>query len=96
MEVLDFVRMHLMGWPPLAQAAVALALIVSQQQADYTRNSHSPEKWAEHQGILTTFLPLLLGTSVGLLFGYSAVSAVVIGSLLASHSWDCLPSLDLI
>ena len=28
MEVLQFVRMHLAAWPPLAKAAVALALIV--------------------------------------------------------------------
>jgi len=28
MEVLDFVRMHLVAWPPLAKAAVALALVV--------------------------------------------------------------------
>jgi Kef-type K+ transport system membrane component KefB len=28
MGVLDFVRIHLAAWPPLAKAAVALALIV--------------------------------------------------------------------
>ena len=37
-------------------------------------------------GILTTTLPLLLGTAVGLLFGYAMVPALVIGSLLASHT----------
>jgi Kef-type K+ transport system membrane component KefB len=37
-------------------------------------------------GILTTSIPLLLGTTVGFLFGYSATSAIVIGSLLASHT----------
>ena len=37
-------------------------------------------------GILTTTLPLLLGTAVGLLFGYGMVPAIVIGSLLASHT----------
>ena len=37
-------------------------------------------------GILTTTLPLLLGTAVGLLFGYRMVPALVIGSLLASHT----------
>jgi Kef-type K+ transport system membrane component KefB len=37
-------------------------------------------------GVITTFIPLLLGTTVGLIFGYGAVAAVVIGSLLASHT----------
>jgi Kef-type K+ transport system membrane component KefB len=37
-------------------------------------------------GAITTFIPLLLGTAVGLLFGYQPVAAVVIGSLLASHT----------
>jgi Kef-type K+ transport system membrane component KefB len=37
-------------------------------------------------GLWTTCTPLLLGTLVGLLFGYSAVPAIVLGSLLASHT----------
>jgi Kef-type K+ transport system membrane component KefB len=37
-------------------------------------------------GLVTTTLPLLLGTAVGLLFGYRTVTAVVLGSLLASHT----------
>jgi Kef-type K+ transport system membrane component KefB len=37
-------------------------------------------------GVITTSIPLILGTSVGLLYGYRAVPAVVIGSLLASHT----------
>jgi Kef-type K+ transport system membrane component KefB len=37
-------------------------------------------------GLLTTLFPLLLGTVVGLWCGYQLVSAVVIGSLLASHT----------
>jgi len=37
-------------------------------------------------GLLTTSIPLLLGTMVGMLFGYSVTSAIVIGSLLASHT----------
>jgi Kef-type K+ transport system membrane component KefB len=35
-------------------------------------------------GMATTVLPLLLGTAVGLAFGYSAIPAIVIGSLLSS------------
>jgi Kef-type K+ transport system membrane component KefB len=37
-------------------------------------------------GITTTVFPLLLGTIVGLSFGYGLVPAIVIGSLLASHT----------
>jgi Kef-type K+ transport system membrane component KefB len=37
-------------------------------------------------GVLTTTLPLLLGTVVGLWLGYGLVPAIVIGSLLASHT----------
>src|SRR6478609_695283 len=37
-------------------------------------------------GIATTAFPLVLGTFVGLSFGYAAIPAIVIGSLLASHT----------
>jgi Kef-type K+ transport system membrane component KefB len=37
-------------------------------------------------GLWTTCVPLLLGTLVGFMFGYGAVAAVVLGSLLASHT----------
>lgn len=36
-------------------------------------------------GLLTTTLPLLLGSAVGFLLGYGPLAAVVLGSLLASH-----------
>ena len=42
-------------------------------------------------GFITTSLPLLLGMAVGLLFGYGAISAIVVGSLLASHTLLGLP-----
>ena len=45
-------------------------------------------------GITTTTLPLVLGTAVGLAFGYATIPAVVIGSLLASHTLLGLPVLD--
>jgi Kef-type K+ transport system membrane component KefB len=44
-------------------------------------------------GLLTTAFPLLLGTGVGLLFGYEPIAAVVIGSLLASHTLLASPIL---
>jgi len=37
-------------------------------------------------GVITTSLPLILGTAVGLVFGYAVLPAIVIGSLLASHT----------
>jgi len=37
-------------------------------------------------GLITTGFPLLLGTVVGLIFGYQLTAAVVVGSLLASHT----------
>jgi Kef-type K+ transport system membrane component KefB len=42
-------------------------------------------------GLITTSIPLALGTAVGLRFGYSTVAAVVLGSLLASHTLLALP-----
>jgi Kef-type K+ transport system membrane component KefB len=44
-------------------------------------------------GLLTTLTPLLLGTSVALWFGYPLVPAIVIGSLLASHTLLGLPTI---
>jgi Kef-type K+ transport system membrane component KefB len=42
-------------------------------------------------GLITTSIPLALGTAVGLRFGYSTVASVVLGSLLASHTLLALP-----
>jgi Kef-type K+ transport system membrane component KefB len=44
-------------------------------------------------GLLTTSLPLLLGTGVALVFGYATIPAIVIGSLLASHTLLGLPTI---
>ena len=44
-------------------------------------------------GLLTTTVPQLLGTAVALLFGYAFIPAVVIGSLLASHTLLGLPTI---
>jgi Kef-type K+ transport system membrane component KefB len=45
-------------------------------------------------GLTTTTIPLVLGTCVGFAFGYSTVPAIVIGSLLASHTLLGLPVID--
>ena len=37
-------------------------------------------------GLVTTTVPLLLGTLLGLAFGYGIIPAIVVGSLLASHT----------
>jgi len=37
-------------------------------------------------GFITTLIPLLLGTVIGLLFCYQIIPAIVLGSLLASHT----------
>src|SRR5580704_16564523 len=42
-------------------------------------------------GLITTSIPLALGTGVGLWFGYQPVAAIVLGSLLASHTLLALP-----
>lgn len=42
-------------------------------------------------GLLTTTIPLVLGTVVGLWFDYAAIPAIVLGSLLASHTLIALP-----
>src|SRR5215831_19411472 len=44
-------------------------------------------------GFLTTLLPQVLGTGVALVFGYPLVPAIVIGSLLASHTLLGLPTI---
>jgi Kef-type K+ transport system membrane component KefB len=42
-------------------------------------------------GLITTLVPQVLGTAFGLAFGYPMIPAVVIGSLLASHTLISLP-----
>ena len=37
-------------------------------------------------GVITTFIPAILGTGVGLVFHYNLLASLVIGSLLASHT----------
>ena len=42
-------------------------------------------------GVITTVVPQVLGTAFGLAFGYGIIPAIVIGSLLASHTLLALP-----
>jgi Kef-type K+ transport system membrane component KefB len=42
-------------------------------------------------GLITTLTPLLLGTAVGFWFSYEPIGAIVLGSLLASHTLLAAP-----
>jgi Kef-type K+ transport system membrane component KefB len=42
-------------------------------------------------GLVTTTVPLLFGTLLGLGFGYALIPAIVVGSLLASHTLPSVP-----
>src|SRR6516164_9184798 len=42
-------------------------------------------------GLITTIVPQMLGTAYGLAFGFGIIPAIVIGSLLASHTLLALP-----
>jgi Kef-type K+ transport system membrane component KefB len=42
-------------------------------------------------GIVTTSVPLVFGTLLGLGFGYAVIPAIVVGSLLASHTLLSIP-----
>jgi len=44
-------------------------------------------------GLLTTSVPQVLGTIVALAFGYQVIPAIVVGSLLASHTLLGLPTI---
>jgi len=52
---------------------------------------HQSQRKVTIFGLITTTLPLLLGTAVGLWFGYPAIPAIVLGSLLASHTLLGIP-----
>ena len=45
-------------------------------------------------GLATTALPLLLGTAAGLVLGYAPIPAIVVGSLIASHTLLAGPIID--
>ena len=42
-------------------------------------------------GLITTIVPQVLGTALGLTFGYGVIQSIVIGSLLASHTLLAMP-----
>ena len=52
---------------------------------------HHAQTRAVTFGLITTMVPQMLGTAYGLSVGYPIISAIVIGSLLASHTPIALP-----
>jgi Kef-type K+ transport system membrane component KefB len=52
---------------------------------------HQSQRKVTIFGLITTTLPLLLGTAVALWFGYPVIPAIVVGSLLASHTLLGIP-----
>jgi Kef-type K+ transport system membrane component KefB len=45
-------------------------------------------------GLMTTGVPFLFGTTVGLLFGYTLISSIVVGAMIASHTLLASPILS--
>ena len=68
-----------------AQLGVLLLMFFAGLEIDLTRFRQAQRKTIIF-GLWTTGLPLLLGTAVGFLFGYKPIAAIVLGSLLASHT----------
>jgi len=73
-----------------AELGKLLLLFFAGLEIDLARFRQAQRKTAIF-GLWTTVVPLLLGTGVGFLFGYKPVAAVVLGSLLASHTLLGLP-----
>ena len=69
----------------LAQLGALLLMFFAGLEIDLTRFRQAQRKTIIF-GLWTTGLPLLLGTAVGFLFGYKLIAAIVLGSLLASHT----------
>jgi Kef-type K+ transport system membrane component KefB len=69
----------------MAELGVLLLMFVSGLEIDVNQFRQARTR-SMLFGVLTTGFPLLLGTAVGLIFGYKLIPAVVIGSLLASHT----------
>jgi Kef-type K+ transport system membrane component KefB len=73
-----------------AELGKLLLLFFAGLEIDLARFRQAQRKTAIF-GIWTTVVPLVLGTAVGFLFGYRPVAAIVLGSLLASHTLLGLP-----
>jgi Kef-type K+ transport system membrane component KefB len=62
-----------------------LLMFVAGLEMDLTRFWQSKSRSITF-GLITAGVPFLLGAAVALLFGYRSIAAVVVGSLLASHT----------
>jgi Kef-type K+ transport system membrane component KefB len=74
----------------ISQLGILLLMFMAGLEVDLNLFRQS-ERRVVTFGLITTVLPLVLGTVVGLWFGYAAIPAIVLGSLLASHTLTALP-----
>jgi Kef-type K+ transport system membrane component KefB len=73
-----------------AELGKLLLMFFAGLEIDLTRFQRARRRVVDF-GLLTTGLPLLFGTIVGLLFGFGPITAIVLGSLLASHTMLASP-----
>lgn len=74
----------------MSQLGILLLMFLAGLEVDLSLFRRSKDRVVTF-GLITTTIPLVLGAAVGLWFGYAAIPAVVIGSLLASHTLIALP-----
>jgi len=74
----------------MSQLGILLLMFFAGLEVDLNLFRQSKDRVVQF-GLITTTIPLVLGTVVGLWFGYAAIPAIVIGSLLASHTLIALP-----
>ena len=74
----------------ISQLGILLLMFMAGLEVDLNLFRQS-ERRVVTFGLITTTIPLVLGTVVGLWFGYAAIPAIVLGSLLASHTLIALP-----
>ncbi len=77
----------------LADLGKLLLMFFAGLEIDLTRFREAGRRVAIF-GLWTTCTPLVLGTIVGLLAGYGPLAAIVLGSLLASHTLLALSVVD--
>jgi Kef-type K+ transport system membrane component KefB len=90
---LDIIGQHRPIADFFADLGKLLLMFFAGLEIDLTRFRQSKRRTAIF-GLVTTSVPQLLGTAVGLLFGYGVIPAIVLGSLLASHTLLAAPIIN--
>ena len=88
--VIDLAGVHRPAADFLADLGKLLLMFFAGVEIDLARFRQAESRSIAF-GVLTTVIPLLLGVAVGILFDYSVTAAIVIGSLLASHTLLAAP-----